>query len=122
MKYLEHCGFEFEGSHCVVIGRSKLVGKPMAQLLLDKNATVTVCHSKTQNLDKFIRSADLVVCAVGKPNFLNCYSLYMPIIDVGTNFIIYTLKFLWQHFFSFLQVFMGIFCNKMLETVKSWLK
>jgi methylenetetrahydrofolate dehydrogenase (NADP+)/methenyltetrahydrofolate cyclohydrolase len=58
----------------------------MAQLLLDKNATVTICHSKTRNIDLWTRNADLIVCAVGKPRFLNCYSLHMPIIDVGINF------------------------------------
>jgi methylenetetrahydrofolate dehydrogenase (NADP+)/methenyltetrahydrofolate cyclohydrolase len=58
----------------------------MAQLLLDKNSTVTVCHSKSQNIDRWVRNADLVVCAVGKANFLNCYSLHMPVIDVGINF------------------------------------
>ena len=86
IKYLEYCDFKFMGSHCVVIGRSEIVGKPMAQLLLDKNATVTICHSKTRNIDLWTRNADLIVCAVGKPRFLNCYSLHMPIIDVGINF------------------------------------
>ena len=86
IKYLEYCDFKFLGSHCVVIGRSEIVGKPMAQLLLDKNSTVTVCHSKSQNIDRWVRNADLVVCAVGKARFLNCYSLHMPIIDVGINF------------------------------------
>lgn len=86
INYLEYCDFKFSGAHCVVIGRSEIVGKPMAQLLLDKNATVTVCHSKTRNIDLWTRNADLVVCAVGKPRFLNCYSLHMPIVDVGINF------------------------------------
>lgn len=86
INYLDYCDFKFMGSHCVVIGRSEIVGKPMAQLLLDKNATVTICHSKTRNIDLWTRNADLVVCAVGKPKFLNCYSLHMPIIDVGINF------------------------------------
>ena len=86
INYLEYCDFKFSGAHCVVIGRSEIVGKPMAQLLLDKNATVTVCHSKTRNIDLWTRNSDLVVCAVGKPRFLNCYSLHMPIVDVGINF------------------------------------
>jgi methylenetetrahydrofolate dehydrogenase (NADP+)/methenyltetrahydrofolate cyclohydrolase len=86
INYLEHCDFKFSGAHCVVIGRSEIVGKPMAQLLLDKNATVTVCHSKTRNIDLWTRNSDLVVCAVGRPRFLNCYSLHMPIVDVGINF------------------------------------
>lgn len=86
INYLEYCDFKFSGAHCVVIGRSEIVGKPMAQLLLDKNATVTICHSKTRNIDLWTRNADLIVCAVGKPKFLNCYSLYMPIVDVGINF------------------------------------
>ena len=86
MKYLEYCGFQFSGSNVVVIGRSDIVGKPMAKMLIDADATVTLCHSKTRNLYDFTMGADLIVCAVGKPKFLNCYPLHMPIIDVGINF------------------------------------
>ena len=84
--YLDYCGFKFEGAHVVIIGRSDIVGKPMAQICTDANATVTLCHSKTKNLDQFIQAADLIICAVGKPHFLNCYPIRVPVIDVGINF------------------------------------
>ena len=63
---LEEYGIEIEGKHAVVIGRSNLVGKPTAQALLQKNATVTTCHSKTQNFESIIKTADIVVSAVGE--------------------------------------------------------
>jgi methylenetetrahydrofolate dehydrogenase (NADP+)/methenyltetrahydrofolate cyclohydrolase len=85
-EYLGACGFQFSGSNVAVIGRSDIVGKPMAKILTDADATVTLCHSKTKNLDSILRDKDLIVCSVGKPNFLNCYSLHMPIVDVGINF------------------------------------
>ena len=84
--YLDYCGFEWEGAHVVVIGRSDIVGKPMAQGATDRNATVTLCHSKTKNLDKHLKDADLIVSAVGKAKFLNCYPIYCPVVDVGINF------------------------------------
>lgn len=84
--YLQACNFKFEGAHIVVIGRSEIVGKPLAQMLTDLNATVTLCHSKTKNLNTHIYHCDLIVSAVGKPKFLNCYSIYVPVIDVGINF------------------------------------
>ena len=59
-----------EGKHAVVIGRSAILGKPMAGLLLERNATVTVCHSRTQNLPDLVRQADIIVAAVGRPNFV----------------------------------------------------
>lgn len=86
VKYLEYCDFPIEGSHIVIIGRSEIVGKPLARMLIEKDATVTLCHSKTRDLDKFIDSADLIICAVGKAKFLNCYSIHVPVIDVGINF------------------------------------
>lgn len=87
IKYLEYCGFEFDGANAVVIGRSDIVGKPMAKMLTDKNATVSLCHSHTKDLhSRYIRGADLIICAVGKAGFLNCYSIYAPVIDVGINF------------------------------------
>lgn len=86
MNYLTHCGFEFSGANCVVIGRSNIVGKPMAQLLTDADATVTLCHSKTKNLSSHLAKADLIVCAVGREKFLNCYPIHVPVIDVGINF------------------------------------
>lgn len=86
VKYLDYCGFNLDGKNVLVIGRSDIVGKPMARLLLDRNATVTVAHSHTKNLDAFIYTADLIVCAVGKANFLSCETIYVPVIDVGINF------------------------------------
>lgn len=85
--YLKRTGIEIEGKHIVIIGRSEIVGKPLAKMLLEENATVTVCHSKTKNLWKHIDIADLIVTAVGKANFLNCYSIHVPVIDVGINFV-----------------------------------
>lgn len=86
MDYLSYCNFEFSGANVTIIGRSNIVGKPLAQLMTDADATVTLCHSKTRNLTNHLARADLVVCAVGKPNFLNCYSIHTPVIDVGINF------------------------------------
>ena len=86
MNYLDYCGFEPEGKHVVVIGRSDIVGKPMARMMTDANATVTLCHSRTKNLSHFTHDADLVITAVGKAKFLNCYSLHVPVVDVGINF------------------------------------
>ena len=63
---LDYYNIELEGKHAVIIGRSNIVGKPMAQMLLSRNATVTICHSKTQNLDEIIKAADIVISAVGK--------------------------------------------------------
>lgn len=87
--YLDAIGFEYEGKLAVVIGRSNIVGKPMAKLLLDKNCTVAVVHSKTPEEMKqyLLQSADLVVCAVGKAGFLDpkdCPQAF--IVDVGINF------------------------------------
>lgn len=70
MRLLEHYNLELEGKHAVVVGRSPILGKPMAMMLLNKNATVTICHSKTQNLEKHIKKADIVVGAVGIPKFI----------------------------------------------------
>lgn len=84
--YLKECGFKFEGAHVVVIGRSDIVGKPIAQMLTDLDATVTLCHSKTKNLAAHIYDCDLIICAVGKANFLNCYPIHVPVVDVGINF------------------------------------
>ena len=84
--YLEACGFPFEGSNVLVIGRSDIVGKPMARMCTDLNATVTLAHSKTKKLHEHIQNADLIICAVGKAGFLNCYSIHVPVVDVGINF------------------------------------
>jgi methylenetetrahydrofolate dehydrogenase (NADP+) / methenyltetrahydrofolate cyclohydrolase len=70
MKILDHYRVELSGKHAVVVGRSPILGKPMALMLLNKNATVTVCHSKTANLADLVRLADIVVGAVGKPKFI----------------------------------------------------
>lgn len=86
--YLEWREFPFEGKHAVVIGRSAIVGKPVAQMLTDKNMTVTVCHSKTPRimLNRLVRQSHLVICAVGCEHFLDCTGLTMPVVDVGINF------------------------------------
>jgi len=70
MKILDHYGIELEGKHAVVVGRSPILGKPMAVMLLNRNATLTICHSRTQNLADIIKQADIVVGAVGKPEFI----------------------------------------------------
>lgn len=87
MKLLEHYQIELEGKNAVIVGRSNIVGKPLAALLLNKNATVTITHSKTKNLAKHTRNADLVVAAVGKPNLITA-EMIKPgavVIDVGMN-------------------------------------
>lgn len=70
MRLLKHYGIALEGRHAVVIGRSPILGKPVAMMLLNANATVTICHSKTKNLPEIVRQADVVVGAVGKPQFI----------------------------------------------------
>lgn len=75
------------GKHCVILGRSNIVGKPLAFMLLNEDATVTVCHSKTKNLSEICKSADIIICAVGKTKFLNRNMIKkgVVIIDVGIN-------------------------------------
>lgn len=70
MRILEHYEIDIEGKHAVVVGRSPILGKPMAMMLLEKNATVTICHSRTQNLPSLVAQADILVGAVGKPEFI----------------------------------------------------
>ncbi|MDF1780494.1 MAG: bifunctional methylenetetrahydrofolate dehydrogenase/methenyltetrahydrofolate cyclohydrolase FolD [Alcanivoracaceae bacterium] len=70
MRLLEHYKIPMSGKHAVVVGRSAILGKPMAMMLLNANATVTICHSRTQNLADHIRQADIVIGAVGKPEFI----------------------------------------------------
>jgi methylenetetrahydrofolate dehydrogenase (NADP+) / methenyltetrahydrofolate cyclohydrolase len=87
MKMLEHIGYDLRGKHAVVIGRSNNVGKPMALMLLAKNATVSICHSATQDLKSITLQADVVVAAVGKRNVLTA-DMVKPgavVIDVGMN-------------------------------------
>lgn len=86
MKYLEYCDYDLEGKNVTIIGRSDIVGKPLAKLMTDANATVTLCHSKTKSLWTFVETADLIVSAVGKRGILNCYAIHKPVIDVGINF------------------------------------
>ena len=87
MATLEHYGIELEGKNVVVIGRSNVVGKPVAVLLLQKNATVTVCHSRTKNLPELLKTADVIVAAVGKPCFVKPEMVKegVVIVDVGIN-------------------------------------
>ena len=87
MKMLESIGYDLRGKHAVVIGRSNIVGKPMALMLLQKNATVTICHSATASLKALTLQADVVVAAVGKQNVLTA-DMVKPgavVIDVGMN-------------------------------------
>ena len=70
MRLLEHYSIEIQGKNAVVVGRSPILGKPMAMMLLNKNATVTICHSRTENLEQHILSADIIVGAVGIPKFI----------------------------------------------------
>ena len=70
MRLLEHYEIELSGKHAVVVGRSPILGKPMAMMMLQANATVTICHSRTQNLESHIRQADVIVGAVGRPEFI----------------------------------------------------
>lgn len=87
MATLEHYGIELEGKHVVVIGRSNVVGKPVSVLLLQKNATVTICHSRTRNLPELLKQADVIVAAVGKPCFVKPEMVKegVVIVDVGIN-------------------------------------
>jgi len=87
MNILEAYGIDVEGKHAVVIGRSTLVGKPAALLLLEKNATVTMCHSRTKDLPSVVRQADIVVTAVGVPKLIgaDCIKPGAVVIDVGIN-------------------------------------
>ena len=87
MELLNEYNIDPSGKHCVVVGRSNIVGKPMAMLLLHKNGTVTICHSKTNNLTDICLSADILVAAVGKANFITS-DMVKPgavVIDVGMN-------------------------------------
>ncbi len=87
MEMLRRSNIDVAGKHCVVIGRSNIVGKPMAMLLLHANATVTVCHSRTQNLKEICRTADVLVASVGKAGFVTADMVKegAVVIDVGIN-------------------------------------
>ncbi|WRS28170.1 bifunctional methylenetetrahydrofolate dehydrogenase/methenyltetrahydrofolate cyclohydrolase FolD [Oscillospiraceae bacterium MB08-C2-2] len=87
MELIDSTGVEIAGKECVIIGRSNIVGKPMSMLLLHRHGTVTVCHSRTQNLAEVCRRADILVAAVGKANFVTA-DMVKPgavVIDVGIN-------------------------------------
>ena len=87
MDLIHSTGVEISGKECVVIGRSNIVGKPMAMLLLHENGTVTICHSRTKNLAEVCRRADILVAAVGRPNFVTADMVKegAVVIDVGIN-------------------------------------
>ena len=87
MRLLKEYQIDVVGKHCVVLGRSNLVGRPVAQLLLNENATVTICHSKTQNLSELTKQADILVVAIGRAHFLTSKDVNHAecIIDVGIN-------------------------------------
>ena len=87
MTVLDHYEIPLAGKHAVIVGRSNVVGKPLAQLLLARDATVTICHSRTPDLPYFLRQADLVVAAAGKPRFITA-PMIKPgavVVDVGIN-------------------------------------
>lgn len=87
IQLLKRSGIEIEGKDCVVIGRSNIVGKPMAMLLLRENGTVTVCHSKTKNLKEVCKRADILVVAIGKPKMIDASYVKegATVIDVGIH-------------------------------------
>jgi methylenetetrahydrofolate dehydrogenase (NADP+)/methenyltetrahydrofolate cyclohydrolase len=87
IKMLEYVGVSIEGKHAVVLGRSNIVGKPMGQLLLNKNATVTHCHSRTKDLEAYMQSADILIAAIGRQEFVKGKDIKpgAVVIDVGMN-------------------------------------
>ena len=87
IKMLEAYNIEIEGAHAVIIGRSNIVGKPLAQCLLNKNATVTICHSRTKNLKELTKQADILIAAIGKAKFVteDMVKDGATVIDVGIN-------------------------------------
>ena len=87
IKLLEEYNIETEGKNAVIIGRSNIVGKPLIQCMLNKNATVTVCHSKTKNIEEITKNADILIAALGKPKFVkaNMVKKGAVVIDVGIN-------------------------------------
>lgn len=87
IELLDYYGIEIAGKNCVVVGRSNIVGKPVAALLLERNATVTICHSKTKNLSEITRQADILIVAIGKPKFVTADMVKdgTVVIDVGIN-------------------------------------
>ena len=86
MRILEHYNIELSGSNAVIIGRSPILGKPMSMMLLNKNATVTICHSRTKDLSAIVKNADLVVAAVGIPKFIKTSWLKNGVILVDAGY------------------------------------
>ena len=88
IEILDFYGVEIEGKNAVVLGRSEIIGKPVAMLLLNRNATVTICHSKTKNLPEICKRSDIIISAMGKAKFIDSkfVSEGQVIIDVGINF------------------------------------
>lgn len=87
MKMLEEYNINVEGSNVVILGRSNIVGKPLAQCMLNKDATVTICHSKTKNIEEITKNADILISAIGKPKFVkkDMVKQGAVVIDVGIN-------------------------------------
>lgn len=87
IQLLKRSGVEIEGKECVIIGRSNIVGKPMALLMLRENATVTICHSRTKNLKEVTKRADILIVAIGKPKFITAEYVKKGavVIDVGIH-------------------------------------
>lgn len=87
VKMLEEYNIEIKGANVVILGRSNIVGKPLAQCLINKDATVTICHSKTRNIEEITKRADIVIVAIGKPKFLKADMVKegAVVIDVGIN-------------------------------------
>ena len=87
LKLLEEYNIPIEGKNAVIIGRSNIVGKPMLHCLLNRNATVTICHSKTKNLEEITRQADILLVAIGKPEFVTAKMVKegATVIDIGIN-------------------------------------
>ena len=87
IQLLKRSNIEIEGKHCVVIGRSNIVGKPMSLLMLRENATVTICHSRTKNIKEICREADILIVAIGKPQFIGADYIKdgAVVIDVGIH-------------------------------------
>ena len=87
IQLLKRSGIELEGKKCVVVGRSNIVGKPMALLMLRENATVTICHSRTQNLKEVCKEADILIVAIGKPKFIGADYVKegAVVVDVGIH-------------------------------------
>ena len=87
IELLKRSNIEIEGKHCVIIGRSNIVGKPMALLMLRENATVTICHSRTRNLKEICREADILIVAIGRPQYIDAEYVKegAVVIDVGIH-------------------------------------